>query len=104
VDTVPELCGKAQGSSQQTTALSSHPCPATAVRVHAGLQQLFRSIDADGSGTITVDELRTALGQVNGGRLTVRALRFPLLYHHFWGFAGFPGLSGEYCSRGREGC
>ena len=31
-----------------------------------GLQQLFRSIDADGNGTITVDELRTALSSLNG--------------------------------------
>ncbi|CAL8466924.1 g6460 [Coccomyxa elongata] len=31
-----------------------------------GLQQLFRSIDADGNGTITIDELRTALSSLNG--------------------------------------
>lgn len=37
-----------------------------------GLQQLFRSIDADGNGTITIDELRTALSSLNG-RLDVRA-------------------------------
>lgn len=40
-----------------------------------GLQELFRAIDADGSGTITVDELRTAIGQINGGRLQARARR-----------------------------
>ena len=43
-----------------------------------GLQQLFRSIDADSSGTITVDELRAALGQINGGKLQVRcSLQLP---------------------------
>lgn len=42
-----------------------------------GLQELFRAIDADGSGTITVDELRTAIGQINGGRLQARACRPP---------------------------
>ena len=31
-----------------------------------GLQQLFCSIDADSSGTITIDELRTALMSCNG--------------------------------------
>ena len=31
-----------------------------------GLQQLFRNIDADSSGTITIDELRTALTSCNG--------------------------------------
>lgn len=29
----------------------------------AGLQELFKSIDADGSGTITLDELKRALHQ-----------------------------------------
>lgn len=37
-----------------------------------GLQQLFRSIDADGNGTITVDELRTALSSLDG-RIQARA-------------------------------
>ena len=51
-----------------------------------GLQQLFRSIDADGNGTITVDELRTALSSLNG-RLQVRACQpgFTALCGPFWG-------------------
>ena len=49
--------------------------------MRAGLQQLFRSIDADNSGTITVDEMRTALGQINGGRLTVRLAWHALSVH-----------------------
>jgi calcium-dependent protein kinase len=36
-----------------------------------GLQQLFRSIDVDGSGTITVDELRTAMRSLDA-KLNVR--------------------------------
>ncbi len=37
-----------------------------------GLQQLFRSIDVDDSGTITVDELRTAMRSLDA-KLNVRA-------------------------------
>ena len=37
-----------------------------------GLQQLFRSIDVDNSGTITVDELRTAMRSLDA-KLNVRA-------------------------------
>ena len=36
-----------------------------------GLQQLFRSIDGDNSGTITVDELRTAMRSLDA-KLNVR--------------------------------
>lgn len=32
-----------------------------AVVFHAGLSELFKSIDADASGTITVEEMRKAL-------------------------------------------
>ena len=39
-----------------------------------GLQQLFRSIDVDDSGTITVDELRTAMRSLDA-KLNVRTPR-----------------------------
>lgn len=49
-----------------------------------GLQQLFRSIDVDGSGTITVDELRTAMRSLDS-KLNVRTpsalLRFYVGLH-----------------------
>ena len=54
-----------------------------------GLQQLFRSIDVDNSGTITVDELRTAMRSLDS-KLNVRKL-FTLL-HFFCGRASASGL------------
>jgi calcium-dependent protein kinase len=42
---------------QHTLAPPQHPAP----KKQKGLKELFRSIDADGSGTITVGELRNAL-------------------------------------------
>ena len=45
-----------------------------------GLQQLFRSIDGDNSGTITVDELRTAMRSLDA-KLNVRAPSALLLFH-----------------------
>ena len=49
-----------------------------------GLQQLFRSIDVDNSGTITVDELRTAMRSLDS-KLNVRKpftlLRFFVASH-----------------------
>ena len=41
-----------------------------------GLQQLFRNIDADNNGTITIDELRTALTSCNG-KMSVRSAASP---------------------------
>jgi calcium-dependent protein kinase len=42
----------------------------------AGLEQLFKSIDADHSGTITVNELRDSLVKL-GNKVDVRQLSSP---------------------------
>ena len=47
-----------------------------------GLRQLFHSIDADGSGTITVDELRSALSRC-GSVVQVRPPRLLQLHKDF---------------------
>ena len=62
-----------------------------------GLQQLFRSIDGDNSGTITVDELRTAMRSLDA-KLNVRApsalLHFCVAVHQH------QGLGNSTCVQG----
>lgn len=40
----------------------------------SGLQQLFKSIDTDGNGTITAEELRNSLSKLSAANIKVRAL------------------------------
>jgi calcium-dependent protein kinase len=41
----------------------------------SGLQQLFKSIDADGNGTITAEELRNSLSKLSAATIKVQTLR-----------------------------